>query len=490
MFQDLIKDKNTSLNMMVFSAIIIILTSVYVVFKNSQSSINSGNYLIGIGILAFLLVVAFILKLKEKKNTNTNTDKNYIEPKKQIVKELTDSSSSIQPVTTDINFSDIAGIASIKDELIQIVDFLNMPEKYLKYDVSLPKGVLLIGPPGVGKTMIAKAVANEANVPFYYQSGASFVHIYVGMGAKKVRDLFNIAKAKSPSIVFIDEIDAVGKSRGASGNDEREATLNELLTQMDGFDDKSTVMVIAATNKVELLDEALLRAGRFDRRIYLQLPTKEDRIKILQKACKNKVYKFNLTQLAYDTAGFNSAALITLINEAVLNMIKREDNTIIEEDISISKQKVQFGKKQIKILNQEQKDILATYQATKAFITKNKVILFEEGILFDDLIYPSKKQLKEQIYALLSGSVGIEVFKNDKHIVFEDEINEAYKIADDIINKYKFSSLSVDKLISQIKKTLKEDIKNNKSIILKLKDELLENEVVYFDNIKHKNDEL
>lgn len=483
MFQDLNNDKNknNTLNMMVFSAIVITLLLIYVLFQNSQNGLNSGNYLIGIGILALMLAVAFRLKQKSPFNEADEVKNNQVKSstKKELSTEDNNLNSNIEAVTTNIKFDDIAGIDEVKEELTQVVDFLNKPEKYLKYDVSLPKGVLLVGPPGVGKTMIAKAVACEANVPFYYQSGASFVHIYVGMGAKKVRELFNVAKSNSPSIIFIDEIDAIGKSRGVGGNDEREATLNELLTQMDGFDDSSTVMVVAATNKVEVLDEALLRAGRFDRRVFLQLPTKEDRTKILNKALENRQYKFDLEQLATDTSGFNSAALITIVNEALLNMIKRDGTTILDIDIDVAKNKIQFGKKQIHILTTEQKDILATYQATKAFATRKKVALFDEGISFDDLVYPSKIQLQQQVFAYLAGSVGVGVLNNNEHIVFESEIKEAYKIADDIINRYKLSHLSVDDLISETKALLNEMIKYNKDEILKLKETLLKDEVVF-----------
>jgi ATP-dependent Zn protease len=238
-------------------------------------------------------------------------------------------------------------------------------------------------------------------------------------------------------------------------------------------------MVVAATNKVEVLDEALLRAGRFDRRVFLQLPTKEDRTKILNKALENRQYKFDVEQLATDTSGFNSAALITIVNEALLNMIKRDGTTILDIDIDVAKNKIQFGKKQIHILTTEQKDILATYQATKAFATRKKVALFDEGISFDDLVYPSKIQLQQQVFAYLAGSVGVGVLNNNEHIVFESEIKEAYKIADDIINRYKLSHLSVDDLISETKALLNEMIKYNKDEILKLKETLLKDEVVF-----------
>jgi ATP-dependent metalloprotease FtsH len=477
MFQDLNNNDNKTktIKLMVFSAIAVTILFVYIFMQNQIQSTNTNSILLLSSIFVLAITLAYRFKLKDK----INNAKQLQTTTQQNTNDKYDNTMYIEPTTTDIKFSDIAGIDEVKSELTQVVEFLNKPQIYLKYGVSLPKGVLLVGPPGVGKTMIAKAVANEADVPFYYQSGASFVHIYVGMGAKKVRELFSVAKANSPSIIFIDEIDAIGKSRGVSGNDEREATLNELLTQMDGFDDKSTVMVIAATNKIELLDEALLRAGRFDRTVYLQLPNKEDRLKILNKSCENRKFNFDIEKLASDTAGFNSAALVTLINEALLNMIQRSGTSILEDDIVSSKQKLQYGKKQIKILNEEQKDILATYQASKAFIIQKRVKLLEEGIVFDDLIYPSKTQLQNQILALLAGSVGVLVIKNDEHIVFDTEIDEAYKIANLITNKYRLSTQTIEQLILEIKGQLTQTISSNKDEILLLKDKLLKDEFVF-----------
>jgi len=476
MFQDLNKNNNNTLNMMVFSAIVITILLIYVLFQG-DATIDSKNYIFGISILAIGLAIAF--RLKQKEISNPTTDQVASQQTQTSTNDIHKTTNNIEAITTDVKFDDIAGIDEVKGELTDIVDFLNKPEKYLKHNVKLPKGVLLVGPPGVGKTMIAKAVACEANVPFYYQSGASFVHIYVGMGAKKVRELFTVAKASSPSIIFIDEIDAIGKSRGIGGNDEREATLNELLTQMDGFDDKSTVMVIAATNKVDVLDEALLRAGRFDRRVFLQLPTKDDRVQIISKACQNRSCNFDIESLASATSGFNSAALVTIINEALLNMIKRDGTSILEDDIEEAKQKIQFGKKQINILNDEQKDILATYQATKAFATRKKVMLFDEGVVFDDLIYPSKIQLQQQIFALLAGSVGVSILKHNEHIVFESEVNQAYKIADDIVNRYKLSTSTQESIIQETKLLLSQMINQNKDEILNLKEQLLKDEVVF-----------
>lgn len=475
-------DKN--LKMMSISAVVLIVLFIYTLIK-SDHIIQGTSYYVGIVFLFILLILSFTMqKYKDKIRSMVPKNKFQVQMDEAYEKNENDKidvkesgNSNIEPITSTVTFKDVAGIKEVKEELEEIVDFLNNPKKYQKYDVSLPKGVLLVGPPGVGKTLIAKAVAGEANVPFFYQSGASFVHIYVGMGAKKVRELFAAAKKNAPSIVFIDEIDAVGKQRGFGNNDERESTLNELLTSMDGFDSTSGVMVIAATNKIEVLDEALLRAGRFDRRVFLTLPSKEDRLKILELYLKGKKYKFDIEKLASDTSGFSSSALATLVNEALLCMIKRNGVSILEEDIEISKQKIQFGKKQIMILSDEQKDILATYQAAKAFISEDKVCLFDCEIYHYNLTYPSKTQLLKNIKKYLAGSVALEVFKNDLFVVSQDELNEAYRIADDMVQKYKMDSC-IENIIDPLKESLRVEIINNKDKIMDIKTRLLKDEVV------------
>jgi len=324
---------DNNLKMMSLSGMILVALFIYILIK-SDNIMQHGSYYTGIVFLFILMGLAFGLqkyKSKIKRYIPANKYQMELEESLEIKDDApVQQNETIQAAKSNIKFKDVAGIEDVKAELEEVVDFLNNPKKYSKYNVSLPKGVLLVGPPGVGKTLIARAVAGEANVPFFYQSGASFVHIYVGMGAKRVKELFNQAKAKAPSIIFIDEIDAVGKSRGMGSNDEREATLNELLTQMDGFSGNTGVMVIAATNKIEVLDEALLRAGRFDRRVFLTLPSKEDRFKILELYLKGKKTNFDVEKLALDTSGFSSAALSTLVNEALLNMIKRNDRIAIK----------------------------------------------------------------------------------------------------------------------------------------------------------------
>jgi len=247
---------------------------------------------------------------------------------------------------------------------------------------------------------------------------------------------------------------------------------------MDGFDSSSGVMVIAATNKIEVLDEALLRAGRFDRRVFLTLPTKVDRVNILNLYLQDKSFNLDVEKLANETSGFSSSALATLVNEALLCMIKRDGTRLLEDDLDFAKQKIQFGKKQIILLTKEQKDILASYQAGKAYITKVKVNLFDDGISSEDLVYPSKTQLKNSIKKYLSGSIALEILKNESYVVFENEIQEAYNIAKKMVEEYKMAQ-SVETLIQNIKDDLKTELISNIEEVKKLRDVLLKDEVVF-----------
>ena len=476
-------DKNVKL--MAISAIVLLVLFLYTLFK-SKNFIQSPSYNFGIGFLLILFIIAIIIKIKERKlktffkKNNESSFEKELNTQNNINEQ--NFESNIKAAHSNIKFKDVAGISGVKRELEEIVNFLNEPNKFLKYGVKLPKGVLLVGPPGVGKTLIARAVAGEANVPFYYQSGASFVQIYVGMGAKRVRELFLKAKANSPSIIFIDEIDAVGKERSRRSNDEREATLNELLTQMDGFDGNSTVIVIAATNKIEVLDEALLRAGRFDRRVFINLPNLEDRKKILSLYLKNKKHNFDIEKLSFDTSGFNSATLATLINEALLNMIKRKASFLETEDIELAKNKLEFGKKEKILLTSDEKEILAIYQASKAYISKEKISLFDEGINKIHSIYPSYKDLLEQLRRYLSGSIGVEIMKKEKYAINCDDLKKADILAIKIVEDYKMSN-NAQVLVNNIANELRSELSHNANEIERLKLIMLEKEVILKNEI-------
>ena len=485
-------DKNLDKNfkLMAISAIVLLILFIYTIFKSSQH-IQGSSYYIGIIFLFILLFLSLLLKVKQDKVKaffekrrgvkETSTFDNELSKSKAKIS-TDDLNSNIQAVTSNVTFKDVAGIKEIKEELEEVVDFLNNPKKYLQYGIKLPKGVLLVGPPGVGKTLIARAVAGEADVPFFYQSGASFVHIYVGMGAKKVRELFAKAKASAPAIVFIDEIDAVGKARSGKSNDERESTLNELLTQMDGFEGDSGVIVIAATNKIEVLDDALLRAGRFDRRVHVGLPNIEDRKKILELYLNGKNHEINIEKLVNETAGFSSAALATLINEALLNMIKSNKKILDNDDIEVAKNKLEFGKKQIKILDIKEKEILAIYQASKAFISKTKVALFDESVQKLNSAYPSYHELCENIKRDLAGFIGVEVIKKEKYAINHEDLESAFKTATDVVNKYKMVN-SVEDLLTNIKNELRSELSQNAEEINRLKNVMLKNEVITLDDI-------
>ena len=487
--KDLEKNLEKNFKLMAMSAVVLLILFVYTIYKSS-SHIQGSSYYIGIIFLFILLFLALLLKVKQdkvraffnkgKKEEKSAFDTELTKSQAKVVQD--DLNSNIQAVSSNITFKDIAGIKEIKEELEEIVDFLNNPKKYLEFGIKLPKGVLLVGPPGVGKTLIARAVAGEADVPFFYQSGASFVHIYVGMGAKKVRELFAKAKQNAPAIIFIDEIDAVGKARSGKSNDERESTLNELLTQMDGFDGDNGVIVIAATNKIEVLDDALLRAGRFDRRVHVGLPNIDDRKKILELYLNNRNHEINIERLVNETAGFSSAALATLINEALLNMIKNDKKILDNDDILIAKNKLEFGKKQIKILDEKQKEILSIYQASKAFISKTKVALFDESVQKLNSAYPSYHELCENIKRDLAGFIGVEVIKKEKYAINHEDLESAFKTATDVVNKYKMVN-SVEDLLTNIKNELRSELSQNAEEINRLKNVMLKNEVITLDDI-------
>ncbi|ENT5928714.1 AAA family ATPase [Campylobacter jejuni] len=436
-------------------------------------------------IIALFISLGYFARKKElAKYPISNKNQNHTQAQNSNINL---ESSHIKPVISNITFNDVAGVDEVKMELSELVDFLQNPKKYKEFGVKMPKGVLMVGPPGVGKTLIAKAVAGEAGVPFFYQSGSSFVEIYVGMGAKRVRELFSKAKMMAPSIVFIDEIDAVGKARGEMSNVERDSTLNQLLTQMDGFEDNSGVIVIAATNKIELMDPALLRSGRFDRRIFLSLPDFKDRLKILEIYMKDKNNNVNLNKIAKASVGFSGAGLETLVNEAAINALRRNSVLVEESDFYAVLNKVLLGKKKILSFNDEEKKIQATYQAAKALsayyfdIGFDKITLIEDRFKEYEHNIRSKSELINRIKVYLAGSRAMKLIYNESYTNSQDDFLKIKELLDYMLS---FDMLEEPNLSEQ-KKEMDEFLNSMKDKILKLSELLLEKEKIEHDDVKN-----
>ena len=324
----------------------------------------------------------------------------------------------------NVTFKDVAGLEEAKVEIMEVVDFLKNPEKYTKLGGKIPKGVLLVGPPGTGKTLLAKSVAGEANVPFFSLSGSDFVEMFVGVGASRVRDLFNNAKSKSPCIIFIDEIDAIGRARGKSaitgGNDERESTLNQLLTEMDGFGTNSGVIVLAATNRADILDKALLRAGRFDRQIYVELPDIVGRKEIFEVHMRNLKLGNDVDKefLAKQTPGFSGADIANVCNEAALMAARKGKEIIEKQDFLDAVDRIIGGlEKKNKIITQEEKKVIAFHEAghaTTSWLLQYahplvKVTIVPRGNSLGAAWYlPEERQIttKEQMYHEMIATLG------------------------------------------------------------------------------------
>ena len=427
--------------------------------------------------------------------------------RKQIEKELANHTSNtnsqsleasnvIQAIKSDVSFSDIGGISDVKVELEEIIDFMKNPARYKSFGARMPRGVLLVGPPGVGKTMIAKAVANEANVPFFYQSGASFVQIYVGMGAKRVHDMFVAAKKNAPSIIFIDEIDAVGKKRDGQRNDEREATLNQLLTEMDGFENSSGVIVVAATNKIEVLDSALLRAGRFDRRIFVELPTKLERASILKKYINKIPNDLDINKVANMTVGFNGASLAALTNEAALLSLRQNDLKVTIDHFHQVKDKVMFGKKKLKILSDKQKEYRITYQAAKVICATYFDLPFEKLMLSNERLTPAvdepliKHELEARARTLLGGVVACDIKYGEHASSAQNDLDDVKKLSKKMVDEYGMGESIVSKenesdiLTKRLYDESKELLSSLSDVMTQVEDELRESESITKTRVK------
>ncbi|OOP72431.1 ATP-dependent zinc metalloprotease FtsH [Clostridium beijerinckii] len=363
--------------------------------------------------------------------------------------------------TTGVYFKDVAGQEEAKESLKEIVDFLHKPERYTKIGAKLPKGALLVGPPGTGKTLLAKAVAGEAKVPFFSLSGSGFVEMFVGVGASRVRDLFAQAEKQAPCIIFIDEIDAIGKSRegNISGNDEREQTLNQLLAEMDGFDSSKGVVILAATNRPEVLDKALLRPGRFDRRVIVDKPDLKGRENILKVHSKNIIMdeSVNLKEIALATAGAVGADLANMVNEAALRAVRMGRDEVRQDDLFEAVETVIAGKeKKDRVMTENEKSLVAFHEVGHALasalqkktqpVHKITIVPRTMGALGYTMQMPeeekylmSKDELLEQIVVLLAGRAAEDLVFNEITTGASNDIERATSIARQMVTMYGMS---------------------------------------------------
>ena len=398
------------------------------------------------------LILAFIFLLFMNPNQNNNKSMNFGKNKARM---LTANDKN------KVTFKDVAGLKEEKEELQEIVDFLKNPKKYTDMGARIPKGVLLVGHPGTGKTLLAKAIAGEAEVPFFIISGSDFVEMFVGVGASRVRDLFADAKKNAPCIVFIDEIDAVGRQRGAGlggGHDEREQTLNQLLVEMDGFAANEGVIVLAATNRPDVLDKALLRAGRFDRQIVIGTPDVKAREEILEVHARKKKLAddVDLKTIAKNTAGFAGADLENVLNEAALLAARRNKMEIGMPEIEEAMVKVSMGpEKKSKVINEREKKLVSYHEAGHAISSYfletqddvHQISIIPRGMAggytmykpSEDKSFLSKKEMEENLVSLLGGRVAEELILGDISTGASNDIERATKIARQMVTKYGMS---------------------------------------------------
>ena len=370
-----------------------------------------------------------------------------------------------------VTFQDVAGLKEEKQEVKELIDFLKSPKKFQKVGARIPKGVLLVGPPGTGKTLLARAVAGEANVPFYYISGSEFVELFVGVGASRVRDMFKQAKHNAPCLIFIDEIDAVGRQRGTGlggGHDEREQTLNQLLTEMDGFGANEGIIVIAATNRADVLDPALLRPGRFDRQVVVGLPDPKEREEILRVHARNKVLAptVKLEAIAKRTPGFSGADLENLLNEAALLAVRRDKNQITMAEVDEATDRVIAGPaKTSRKYSQHEKELVAYHEAGHAVLglklddanVVQKITIIPHGqaggynlmLPKEERNFASRTELLDQITGLLGGRVMEEIHFHEVTTGAQNDFEKATKIARSMVTEFGMSDLGPIQLEQQ-----------------------------------------
>ena len=361
-----------------------------------------------------------------------------------------------------VTFKDVAGVTEAKKEMMEIVDFLKNPEKYRKLGARIPKGVLLVGPAGVGKTLLAKAIAGEASVPFFSVAGSEFMEMLVGVGSARARDLFKMAKASQPSLIFIDEIDAIGRQRGmgiGGGHDEREQTLNQILIEMDGFDPRTSVIVLAATNRPDMLDPALVRAGRFDRRVTIPLPDIEDRQEIMKIHMEGKPFAddVRLERIAKKTVGFSGADIENMLNEAAILAARENKSKISSAELDEASLKVTMGSERKTLQTEQEREMTAYHEAGHAIVgasmpdmdpVSRVSIVARGGSLGHTSIEPLRDRYNEtrtrlisMITTMLGGRAAEELVYDELTIGASDDINKATKIARKMVKQYGMSAL-------------------------------------------------
>ncbi len=421
---------------------------------DTKSDPGSSAFLyILVNVLPFVVVIIFGYVLVKKL---AMSNKNSVDFGRSRARLSNDSDKK--------TFNDVAGLTEEKEEVAELIDFLKNPKKFQKLGARIPKGVLLVGPPGTGKTLLAKAVAGEANVPFFYISGSDFVELFVGVGASRVRDMFKEAKRSAPCLIFIDEIDAVGRQRGTGlggGHDEREQTLNQLLTEMDGFGENEGIIIIAATNRPDVLDPALLRPGRFDRQVTINLPDARSREQILKVHAKNKILdkSVNLNNLSLRTPGFSGADLENLLNEAALLAVRRNKPAIGMNEIDEATDRVLMGPaKTSKQITPKEKKLVSIHEAGHAVIgikledanEVHKITIIPRGMAGgytmmlpkeEKMLVRTKKELTAEITGLLGGRVSEEMFLHEISTGASDDFKKATNIARSMVTEYGMSDL-------------------------------------------------
>src|SRR5574344_656367 len=423
-------------------------------FKLTTQADPSSSTLLqfAVNVLPMLLLIGFAFYFLTKQMGGANKSMDFGRSRARL-------SSGQNKVT----FDDVAGLTEEKEEVKELIDFLKNPKKFQEMGARIPKGVLLFGPPGTGKTLLARSVAGEANVPFYFISGSEFVELFVGVGASRVRDMFKQAKQTAPCLIFIDEIDAVGRQRGSGiggGHDEREQTLNQLLTEMDGFGANEGIIIIAATNRPDVLDPALLRPGRFDRQVTVSLPDVGEREAILKVHAKNKILAKDVTlkYLAKRTSGFSGADLENLLNEAALLAVRRDKTEITMSEIDEAHDRVLMGPaKKSRKVSAHDKKITAYHEAGHVVVgmkleksnVVQKVTIIPRGMAGgytniqseDEKLHTTKNELLETICTLLAGRVSEQLIFDDITTGAENDIERATKIARAMVCEYGMSDL-------------------------------------------------